>query len=118
MPPAAGCAEWHLVLFEIVVLDTLLELAEKKVVGDEVLLGKIGRIDSLDPRKVGKIALVPRGGRGEGVIAELVVVAVVADGRGQGGIHLERDLPGIGEQRVLSGKARSNRSGRLGRGKR
>ena len=62
---AAGCAEWHLELFEVVVLDALLKLAEEKVVGDEVLLGKAGRIDGLDPRKVGKVTLVPRGGRGE-----------------------------------------------------
>ena len=96
-PSAAGCTERHLVLFEVVVLDALLDLAEKQIVGDEVLLGKAGGIDGLDPRQVGKVALVSSGWCGQGVIAELVVVAVVADGRSQGRIHLERDLPGLVE---------------------
>ena len=41
--PAAGCAEGHLILFEVVVLNALLQLAKEEVVGDEVLLGKAGR---------------------------------------------------------------------------
>src|SRR5215813_8063244 len=39
-PAAAGGAERHFELFEVIVCDSLLELAEEKVVGDTVLLGK------------------------------------------------------------------------------
>ena len=80
--------------------------------------GKPVGIDRLDPGEVREIALVPGGGRGEGVVAELIVVSVVADGSGQDGIHLEGGLPGVVEKRVLGIKARSNRGGRLGKGER
>ena len=49
---ATGCTKGHLELFEVVVLDALLKLAEEKVVGDLVLLGEAGRIDGLDAGEV------------------------------------------------------------------
>jgi len=98
---ATGCAEGHLILFEVVVFDALLQLAKEEVVGDEVLLGKAGRVDRLDPGEVGEVALVPGGGRGERVVPELIVISVVANSRGQGGIHLEGGLPGVVEEGVL-----------------
>ena len=95
--PAAGCAEGHLVLFEVVVFNALLKLAKEEVVGDQVLLGKAGRINRLDPGEVREIALVPGRGRGERVVAELIVVSVVTHGSSQDGIHLEGGLPGVVE---------------------
>jgi hypothetical protein len=113
---AAGRAERHLVFFEVVVFDALLELAEEEVVRDEVLLGKACGIDGLDASKVGEIALVAVSGGGERVIAELVVVAIVPDGGSEGGVQLESGLPGVVEEGVLGGQARVYRGGRLGRG--
>ncbi len=114
--PAAGSAERHLVFLQVVVVDTLLELAEKKVMGDEVRLGKAGGIDGLDASEVVEVALVAGGGSGQRIVAELVVVAIVADGGPQEGHHLEGGLPGIVEEGVLGGNARSDRGGRLSDG--
>jgi hypothetical protein len=47
-PPPPDALRRHLELFEVVVLDALLELAEEEVVGDQVLLGEAGGIDGLD----------------------------------------------------------------------
>ena len=52
-----GSTERHLELFEVVVLDALLELAEEEVVGDEVLLGKAGGVDGLDGGEVIEVAI-------------------------------------------------------------
>jgi hypothetical protein len=62
---AAGSYERHLKLFEFIVVDALLQLAEKEVVGDPVLFREAGRIDGPNAGQVGKIALVARRGRGE-----------------------------------------------------
>jgi hypothetical protein len=53
-----GRTEGHFELFEVVVLDALLKLAEEKVVGDLVLLREARGIDGLDTGKVGKVTLV------------------------------------------------------------
>jgi hypothetical protein len=62
---ATGSYERHLKLFEVIVVDALLKLAEEEVVGDPVLFREAGRIDGLNAGKVGKIALVARRGPGE-----------------------------------------------------
>ena len=94
-------AEGHLVLFEVIVFDALLELAEEEIVGDQVLLGEARGIDGFDAGQIGELALVPGSRGGEGVVAEQVVVAVVTDGSREDRIHLEAGLPGVVKDGVL-----------------
>jgi len=85
-------------------------------VRDEVLLGEARGIDGLDAGQIGEFALVTGSGGGERVVTELVVVTVVSDGSGLGGIHLEAGLPGVFKEGVLGGKARGYGGGRLASG--
>ena len=55
---AAGCAQRHLVFFEVVILNALLQLAEEEIVGDPVLLGEARGIDGLDAGQIGEFALM------------------------------------------------------------
>jgi hypothetical protein len=72
----------HLVSFEVEVLDALLELALHELVGEEILVGEAGGVDGGEADEVGLVVGVEPGDVGEGVVGELVVVAVVADGGG------------------------------------
>lgn len=110
---APRCAERHFELFEIVVIQALLELAEKKVVRDQILVRKAGRIDRLDLGQVGNLALMACSRSAKRVIAELVVVAIVADSSRLRGIHLESGLPRVVKKGVLSSQARGHRGRRL-----
>ena len=95
----------HLVVLQVVIIHPLLQVAEEEVVGGPVLLAEsLGR-DGLDARQKAGVDLVPVGDGGQRVVAELVVVAVVADGRGPGGGELEVRLPRLLEERVLRGEA-------------
>ena len=111
-------AAGHLVVLEVVVVHALLQVVEEEVVRGAVFLGEALGRDSLDADKVGGAGLMALRGGGEGVVAELVVVAVVADARGEGGGELEGGLPGLGEEGVLGGQARGYRARGLGVGDR
>src|SRR3954469_3134489 len=99
---AARRAERHLEFFEIVVICALLHLAQKKVVRDQIPLREAGSIDRLDPGQVGKVALVASSRRCKGKIAELVIVAIIADSGRRHGIHLESGLPRVVKELILS----------------
>src|SRR5271165_4083190 len=113
---APRCAEGHFELFEIVVIHALLELAKKKIVRDQILLWKAGRVDRLDTGQVGNLTLVACSIGGKGVIAELIIVAIVADGGRQRGIHLESGLPRLVKEGVLSSQAGRHRGRGLSSG--
>ena len=101
---AAAGADGHLVLLEVEVVGGLLEVAQEKIVGGTVFFGETFGGDGLDAGEVGRVDVVAALDGGEGVVAELVVVAVVADSGGEGGGKLEVGLPGLGEESVLRGE--------------
>ncbi len=102
---ATGGAERHFVVFEVVVVHRFLEVAQEEVVGDAIGIGETFGGDGLDAGEISGVDLVATGVSGESVVAELVVVAVVADRGGEGGGELEVGLPGLGEEGVLGGDA-------------
>ena len=72
----------HLVFFEVVVGDALLQNANEQIVGESVLVGEAGGGDGLKARQEILVGLMALGDGGERVVGELVVVAIVAEGRG------------------------------------
>ncbi len=74
--------DWHLVLFEVEVGDALLQHANQQVVRELVLIGEAGRRDGFESREEALIGFVPLHDGVERVLGELVVVAIVAEGRG------------------------------------
>ena len=53
--------DWHLVLFEVEVGDTLLEDTNQEIVGELVLVGETSARDRFKPSKEGLISLVVLG---------------------------------------------------------
>ncbi len=95
---AALRVDGHLVILQVVVLGAFLEVAQEQVVRGAVFLAEAFGRDGLDADEVGGVQVVAALDGGEGVVAELVVVAVVADGGGEGGGQAQVGLPGVFEQ--------------------
>ena len=104
----------HLVLFEAVVGEALLEGADEQIVGEQVLLGEAGGGDGFEAGEKGLVGGVAAGDAGERDVVELVVVAVVAVGGGALGGELEIGLVLLFEEGVLSGEAGFERGRRRG----
>ena len=91
----------HLVLFEVEVRNALLQRADEQVAGELILIRKAGGGDGLEAREVSLVGTVLADVAGEGVVVELVIVAVVAVGRGHLGRELQVCLVLLLEQLVL-----------------
>ncbi len=100
--------DWHLVLFEIEVGDALLQNTNEEVVRELVLIGETRTRDGFKPGKEGFVGFVALGNRVERILGELVVVAIVAIGRGAFGKVAEIGLVLLFEKSVLGGEAISN----------
>jgi hypothetical protein len=99
----------HLVLFEVIVVQTLLENADEEVVGEGVLLGKTNGRDSFEATEEGGVGAVTARHRGKRMIGELVVVAVVSDGGCALRRVLEIGLVDLFEEGVLGGESGADR---------
>ena len=111
---AVHLRDGHLVFFEAVVVEALLEGAHEQVVGELILLGEAGGGDGFEAGEKGLVGGVPAGDAGERVVVELVVVAVVAVGGGALGGVLEVGLILLFEESVLGGEAGFERGRRRG----
>ena len=89
--------------------------ADQQVVGELVLLWKAGGRDGLQSGKKGLVGLVAAEDCVEGVVGELVIVSVVAEGRGALGKVTKIGLVLLFEKRVLSGQAVGKRLEVLGK---
>jgi hypothetical protein len=101
---AVHLVDGHLVFFEVVVVEALLEDANEEVVGEDVLLGEAGGGNGFEAAEVSDIGGVSAIDGGEGTVGELVVVAVVSEGGGAFGGVLEVGLVELFEESVLGGE--------------
>ncbi len=101
---AVHLVDGHLVFFEVVVVEALLEDAGEEVVGEDVLLGKAGGGDGFEAGEIGDVGGVAAIDGGEGAVGELVVVAIVSVGGGALGGVLEVGLVELFEESVLGGE--------------
>jgi hypothetical protein len=103
---AVHLVDGHLVVFEFVVVEALLEDAGEEVVGEDVLLGEAGGGDGFEAGEIGDVGGVAAVGGGERAVGELVVVAIVSEGCGALRDVLEVGLIELFEESVLGGEAR------------
>jgi hypothetical protein len=108
---AVHLVDRHLVVFELVVVETLLEDASEEVVGEDILLGEAGGGDGFEAGEVGDVGGVAAIDGGEGAVGELVVVAVVSEGGGALGGILEVGLIELFKESVLGSEARVDGGG-------
>jgi hypothetical protein len=102
---AVHLIDGHLVLFEFVVVEALLEDASEEVMGENVLLGEAGGGDGFEAGEVGEVGGVAAIDGGEGAVGELVVVSIISVGGGALGGVLEVGLIELFEESVLGGEA-------------
>ncbi len=113
---AVHLVDGHLELFEVVVVEALLEDAGEEVVGEDVLLGEAGGGDGFEASEVGDVGGVAAIDGGEGAVGELIVVAIVSVGGGALGCVLEVGLIELFKESVLGGEARVDGGGGGGLG--
>src|SRR5260370_6838165 len=95
-------------LFELEVGDALLEDTNEEVVGELVLVGEANSRDGFKSGKEGLVSLVSLGDSAKGVVGELVIVAVVAEGGGALGKVAEIGLVLLFENILLGGEGVRN----------
>jgi hypothetical protein len=113
---AVHLVDGHLVLFEIVVVEALLEDAGEEIVGENVLLGEAGGRDGFEAGEVGDVGGMAAIDSGERAVGELVVVAIVSIGGGALGGVLEVRLIELFEEGVLSSETTVDGGGLGGQG--
>jgi len=113
---AALLVDGHLIFFEIVVGDALLEDADEQVVGELVLIGEAAGGDGVEAREKRFVCFVALGDGFERVVGELVVVAIVPEGGGALGEVAQVSFVLLIEKGVLSGYAIGYGLGGLGEG--
>jgi hypothetical protein len=109
---AVHLIDGHLVVFEVVVVETLLEDAGEEIVGEDVLLGEACCRDGFEARQVGEVFGMATLDGCEGVVGELIIVTIVPEGGGAFGGVLEVGLIELFEESVLGGEAGFARRGR------
>ena len=95
---AALRIDGHLVILQVVIFLAFLQVAQEEVVRGAVFFAETSGRDGLDASEIRGVDLVAADDGGERVVAELVVVTVVADGGGERGREFEGGLPGLGEE--------------------
>jgi hypothetical protein len=113
---AVHLVDGHLVLFEIVVVEVLLEDAGEEIVGENVLLGEACGRDGFEAGEVGDVGRMAAIDGGERAVGELVVVAVVSVGGGALGGVLQVGLVELFEESVLGGETSVDGGGLGGQG--
>ena len=98
---AVHLIDGHLVLFELVVVESLLEDASEEVVGEDVLLGEVGGGDGLEAFEEGDVGGVATADGCERAVGELIVVAIVSVGGGALRGVLEIGLIELFEESIL-----------------
>ena len=109
---AVHLVDGHLVFFEVVVVEALLNDAGEEVVGEDVLLGEAGGGDGFEAGEVGDVGGVAAIDGGEGAVGELIVVAIVSVGGGALGGVFEVGLVELFEESVLGGETSVDGGGR------
>ena len=102
---AVHLVDRHLVLFQIVVIDALLEYAAEKIVREQILLGESGGRDRLQASEVGDVGGVVAINCSQGAIPELIVVAIISKGGRAFGAFFEIGLVDLFKEGVLRGDA-------------
>src|ERR1700675_4955713 len=107
----------HLVLFEVEISDALLEYSNEELARELVLVGKASARDGFQPAKEGLVGPVTHGDGVERVVAKLIVIAVVTEGRGALGKVTEIRFVLLFEKRVLGFDAVGDWFDVLGKGR-
>ena len=99
---AGALGDGHLPFFEVRCLLVLGEAAQKQIAAGLFLLRQTFRSDGGQAHDEGLLTLEPKVEGLHGVVVDLVVVALVADGGGKLGIVLEAVFPVVAEDGVES----------------
>src|ERR1700675_1515251 len=95
----------HFILFELEIGDALLQNARQQVMRELVLVGESGSSDGLDTPQKALVRFMVLRDSIERVVIELVVIAVVAEGRGALGEIAQFGLVVVVEDSILRGNA-------------
>src|SRR3954454_14065441 len=114
---AALLADWHLVFFEVEVINALLEHANKKIVRELVLVRKARSRNGLKALQKILVSLVALGDGRKRVLGKLVIVTIVAKARGSLRCVAKIGLILLFKESILCSQPVSNRFGVLGEGR-